>query len=507
MPAPSTSTLSSLQRSGLALVAGAITPLSLAPLSWWPVAILSTACLSLVLRGSRPRTAFALAYWFGLGLFATGASWVYVSIHHYGEASIALASALTLAFIAGLAAVFALPLAIYGLLDSRHATVALLGFPGLWVLGEWWRGWVLTGFPWLYLGYGHLDTWLAGWAPIGGVVGISGLVAYCGALGGGIAGMLVGRKLSAVTLGTGLVTAVFIWAGGGFLQNRAWTTPDPGGALSVALVQPAEPQATKWSPRALPDILANFSATTRTLWDHDLIVWPESGIPRLQRYVQGYLDTLDTEASGHGAGLITGIPTEPAPHRYFNSAIALGTAHGAYHKRHLVPFGEYVPLENWLRGAIAFFDLPMSAFASGPRTQPPIALGDIKIATAICYEVVYPDLVAADAGEANILLTLSNDTWFGNSLGPHQHLEMARMRALENGKPMLRATNDGISAVIGAEGKIGNRLPQFQAGVLRAQVTPYRGATPFSHWGSTPAIALGLLLCLLAFRVGRQPRG
>ncbi|MGK2914370.1 MAG: apolipoprotein N-acyltransferase [Porticoccaceae bacterium] len=494
----------SRQRSAIALVAGALTPLSLAPLSWWPIAALSAAVLCLLLRGSRPRRAFGLACWFGFGLFATGASWVYVSIHQYGEASAALAGSLTLAFVAVLAAIFALPFAIYGRLDTRNPAVAMLAFPALWVLGEWWRGWVLTGFPWLYLGYGHLDTWLAGWAPVGGVLGISGLVAYGGAFVGAVAGMVLDRKFSLTTLGVGLVALSLIWVGGGYLQSRAWTAPDPDNALSVALVQPAEPQATRWSPRALPDILANFSATTGRLWNHDLIVWPESGIPRIQRHVQSYLDALAAEATRHHSGLITGIPTEPAHHRYFNSAIALGTAQGIYHKRHLVPFGEYVPLESWLRGTIAFLDLPMSTFSSGPVKQPPITLGSIKIATAICYEVVYHDLVAADAGDANLLLTLSNDTWFGDSLGPHQHLEMARMRALENGKPMLRATNDGITAVIDAQGRISGRLPQFSAGVLEDRVIPHRGATPFSNWGSRPTIALSLLLYLSALWLSRQ---
>lgn len=494
------------QRSISALGSGALTPLSLAPLSWWPVAIITTAALYMLIQGQRPRAAFASAYWFGFGMFATGASWVYVSIHQYGDAPMALAGALTLAFVAGLAAIFALPLALYGVLDARRAAVGLLGFPALWVLGEWWRGWILTGFPWLYLGYGAIDTWLAGWAPIGGVLGISGLLAYCGALSATLLRMSANRELSVPVTSIGVGAAVLVWVAGGLLQPRAWTTPDPDAALTIALVQPAEPQATRWSPRALPDILANFSATTRGLWENDLIVWPESGIPRLQRYVQTYLDKLDAEARSRHVGLITGIPTEAQPHQYFNSALAIGTAQGVYHKRHLVPFGEYVPLESWLRGAIAFFDLPMSAFSSGPPQQPPITVGMISVATALCYEVAYPDLVAADAGNAQLLLTLSNDTWFGDSLGPHQHLQMAQMRALENGKPLLRATNDGITAFIDVHGAVRQRLPQFEAGVLKIEVTPYSGATPFSRWGSTPTVALSLALFLLAFSLGHSSR-
>lgn len=485
-----------------ALGCGAATPLALAPLSWWPVAIIATAGLCHLLRGCAPRRAFALAWWFGVGLFGVGASWIYVSIHTYGNASVILASGLVLLFVLGLAAVFAAPFTLYGYLNAVHPATALLAFPGIWVLGEWWRGWLLTGFPWLYLGYGHLDTWLAGWAPVGGVLAVSGIVALCGAL---VATVGDARRCPA-TVGTGLAAVLVLWGAGGWLQGRAWTTPMDSAALTVALVQPAVPQTTRWDPAALPAILADVSATTAALWRHDLILWPESAIPRLRHQVRDYLAALSADASRHGAALMVGIPTASPTHQYLNSVIALGTARGEYHKRRLVPFGEYVPLEHWLRGLIAFFDLPMSMFSSGPPRQAPLVLGATRVATAICYEIAYPDLVAADAGTAGLLLTVSNDTWFGASLGPLQHLQMAQMRALENGKPLLRATNDGITATVDAQGHIDAQLPRFARGVLSARVVPRGGATPFSHWQSRPVAGVAALLCLLAWWVRRHFR-
>ncbi len=485
-----------------ALVCGALTPLALAPLSWWPVAIIASAGLCHLLRGSAPRRAFALAWWFGAGLFGVGASWIYVSIHTYGNASAILAGGLVLLFVSGLAAVFAAPFALYGYLNGSHPATTLLAFPGIWVLGEWWRGWLLTGFPWLYLGYGHLDTWLAGWAPVGGVLTLSGMVALCGAL---LANAGAARRFP-TTIGTGLAAVLVLWGAGAWLQGRAWTTPLDSAAFGFALVQPAVPQTTRWDPAALPAILADVSATTAALWRHDLIVWPESAIPRLRHQVRDYLTTLNADAGRHGAALIVGMPTASPAHQYLNSVIALGTARGEYHKRHLVPFGEYVPLEHWLRGIIAFFDLPMSMFSSGPPRQALLALGETRIATAICYEIAYPDLVAADAGAANLLLTVSNDTWFGASLGPLQHLQMAQMRALENGKPLLRATNDGITASVDALGHINARLPRFGRGVLSGRVTPRAGATPFSRWQSRPVVLVAALLCLLAWWVRQRMR-
>ncbi len=471
-----------------AALTGALLPLAFAPYGLWPLAPLAAGILCLLLTDAAPRTAFALAWWFGVGLYATGTSWIYVSIHTYGAASAPLAALLTGLFTLGMAALFAIPFTLCGYLNLRRPGTALLGFPALWVLGEWLRGWFLTGFPWLYLGYPSLETWLVGWAPVTGVLGMSFAVALTGTTLTALANRATANTLAASTLAAGVV-----WIGGWLLHERTWTEPGTT-ALAAALVQPAQSLAMKWDGAADGAILANFTATNRDLAGQDLVIWPETAIPRFRHEVQPFLDREDAWAREQRMGLLLGLPIAAAEGVYYNSFMGLGMAAGTYHKRRLVPFGEYVPLEPWLRGTIAFFDLPMSNFSRAPEDQPPITLDELRIATAICYEIVYPDLVATSAGGADLLVTVSNDTWFGASIGPHQHLQMARLRAIETGKPLLRATNDGITAVVDSRGRITASLPQFVPGILRTSVLPRTGTTPFSAHGSTPVVLFCLAL-------------
>lgn len=475
-----------------ALLAGAALPLAFAPFGCWPLAPLAAGALGWLLRDCAARGAAALAWWFGAGLYGLGASWIYVSIHVYGAASPPLAALLTGLFCAGMALLFALPFACAGFLDLHRPRGALLGFPALWVLGEWLRSWVLTGFPWLYLGYAAIDTPLAGLAPVTGVLGMSLGVAITGAA---LAALATGPGWRRLGLCAPLVAAV--WGGSWWLQQRAWTTPDAT-PIDLALVQPAQSLHMKWDPDQLPAIFANFTATNRQLSDTDLIVWPETAIPRFRHEVAPLLDGEHRWARAAGIGLVLGVPiADPGDGRYYNGLIGLGAADGTYRKRRLVPFGEYVPLEPLLRGTIAFFDLPMSNFSPAPEPQPLLALGATRLAAAICYEIVYPDLVAASAA-AGLLVTVSNDSWFGASIGPHQHFQMARLRALENGKPLLRATNDGITAVVDSRGRVSAELPQFQPGILRTSVTPRTGSTPFSRYRSMPVVLCCAVLLLSA---------
>ncbi|MEH6544560.1 MAG: apolipoprotein N-acyltransferase [Porticoccaceae bacterium] len=476
----------------LALFCGAILTLSFAPFSIWIIAVASVGVFNLMLMGAGRARSFALAFSFGIGLFGTGASWVYVSIHDYGQAPVVLAAGLTAVFVAGIALVFALPFIFYGMLNNRLPTTRLLVFPALWILGEWFRTWFLTGFPWLLLGYAPLETPLAGWAPVTGVYGLSGAVAATGAA----AGLLLTERFSNAAIG-GLVILAGVWGGGLYLQQTSWTQAT-GDTLSVALVQPNHPLLEKWNPDAIPAILDNFAATNASLGDKDIVVWPEAAIPRLRHTVQPFLNQQDKLAAASNTALIVGIPIADYETDYYNGVIGLGMATGEYRKQRLVPFGEYVPLEQLLRGAIAFFDLPMSAFKAGPKNQTPIHIGNgIQIATAICYEIVYPNLVAANARAANILLTVSNDTWFGRSIGPHQHLQMAQMRALENSKPLIRATNDGFTAVINRKGEIDKTISRFESGILEGWVTPRTGETPYVRGGSWWIVVLSFLTIII----------
>ncbi len=485
----------------LALLSGALLPLALAPFSWWPISIFSACMLCFLCRGQSTGKVFSLSVMFGLGLYGVGTSWVYVSIHDYGHASVELAAQLTALFTLGMAIIFALPLSLFGLFRKAPPIATLLAFPALWVLGEWSRSWFLTGFPWLNIGYGFIDTWIAGWAPVTGVMGLSGFVVFCGTLITLLTEYTNSRRL----IWGGLVATLLVCAGGAGLSTFNWSRPS-GEALNVALVQPDQPLLEKWRDDELKKILVDFKTTNENLYDQDLIIWPEAALPTLKNNIEGFLGDIDTTLKEQHAGLITGIPFSRGSRQYYNSVIGLGRASGSYEKRRLVPFGEYVPLEQWLRGTIDFFDLPMSAFSAGAARQPLIHIGTLKIAPAICYEIAYPDLLAHDARDANILLTVSNDTWFGDSIGPHQHFQMARMRALENAKPLLRITNDGITAVIDQRGKVREQLPRFKPGILKAQVTPFSGSTPFNRYGSLPLVGLcfAILFSLRAFRRFRE---
>ena len=389
----------------LAPLAGTLLTLSLAPFDIWPAGIASLALLAYLLCACDSRAALWRGWLYGLGLFGSGASWVWVSIHVYGAANIPLATALTILFCAGLALLHSLFAWCYVRWVRPLPGGMLLGFAVLWVLFEWMRSWLLTGFPWLYAGYAHLDTWIAGWAPILGVYGlslISALTASCLFLA------WRSRQFVAMTTYAGIVATM--WLGGAILKPIEWVATASEEPLSVALYQPNIPQERKWDRAFYPEILARYEAVMPSLYGHDIILWPEAAIPNYYDRAQDFLVPLAAQAAAVDSTLITGIPVRQAPGRIHNSIVALGQGSGMYHKQHLVPFGEYVPLEAWLRGLIAFFDLPMSSFSPGEPDQRPLRAGNFRVAPFICYEIVYPDLVTAGARNTDLLLTISNDS-------------------------------------------------------------------------------------------------
>ena len=356
-------------------------------------------------------------------------------------------------------------------------------FSGLWVLQEWFRSWFLTGFPWLFVGYGAMGTPLENIAPIAGVFGVS---------------------LVAVFVGTSLYVAV---------AHRSWQLLIPGLAVflvslsashlsftrhertvSVSLIQGNIDQHVKWQPQNRLLIFDLYKNASETEWGRDLVVWPEAAITLFREQAVDALEDLDRRAAMSGSALVLGIPDRHESGGFQNTVIVLGEGEGQYVKRRLVPFGEYVPLEDYLRGLIGLFNLPMSHNMRGPAKQPPLIAGGNRLSLSICYEVVYPDLVRSSVESPDLLMTVSNDTWFGSSVGPWQHFQMARMRALENGRAMIRATNNGVTALVDYRGVVQARLRQFQAGVLRGEVEVRSGSTPFSQFGSYPVLCFCLLL-------------
>lgn len=479
----------------LALVAGTLTTLSLAPFDIWPLALLSVALLYLGLRETAAKQAAQRGWCYGFGLFASGVSWVYVSIHDFGAASPALAGLLTLGFVAGLALFFALLGWLWvRLLRNRHSALGdALAFAALWLALDALRGWILTGFPWLYIGYSQLDGPLAGLAPLGGVWLLSFAVALSATLLAAIPRLLADKA----RLAAAVVLPLSPWLAGLTLKHHAWTT-SKGEPLTVAAVQGNVAQSMKWDPKKLEMQLLLYRDMTFGSHPADLIVWPETAVPILKEHAEGYLTMMAGFANQRESALITGVPVRQpnaaGELRYYNGLTSTGDGAGTYLKQKLVPFGEYVPLQDLLRGLIAFFDLPMSDFARGESGQPLLQAKGLQIAPYICYEVVYPEFAAGLAAQSDLLLTVSNDAWFGRSIGPLQHLQMAQMRALEAGRWMIRATNNGITVLIDPYGQITEQIPQFEQAVLYGDVTPMQGLTPYLRWRSWPLIAVCVLL-------------
>jgi apolipoprotein N-acyltransferase len=479
----------------LALIAGALTTLSLAPFDIWPLALLSVGGLYLGLRELSPKQGAGRGWCYGFGLFASGVSWVYVSIHDFGAAPPLLAGTLTLGFVAGLALFFAL-LGWSWARWIRQTTAPLLNallFAALWLTIDALRGWVLTGFPWLYAGYSQLDGPLAALAPLGGVWLLTFAVALSAALLVELPPLL--RQKTQLT--GALVLLLLIWGGALGLGKHAWTTAK-GESLSVAAMQGNVAQSIKWDPKQLEMQLLRYRDMTFRSQPVDLIVWPETAVPILKDQAEGYLEMMSRFAQDRQSALITGVPIRQpnadGDMRYYNGLTTVGDAQGTYLKQKLVPFGEYVPLQDMLRGLIAFFDLPMSDFARGTPEQLLLQAKGYQIAPFICYEVVYPEFAASLAAKSDMLLTVSNDAWFGHSIGPLQHLQMAQMRALEAGRWMIRATNNGVTVLIDPHGRIAERIPAFEEAVLYGDVTPMQGLTPYLKWRSWPLITCCLLL-------------
>lgn len=467
----------------LALVAGALVTLTFAPFNLWPLGPVALAILFGVWRRADLKRTLLRGWLFGLGLFGSGASWIYVSIHDYGYTGVPLALFLTALFVLVMALFLLVPALLYRLCAATR--LDSLAFAGAFTLGEAFRSWAFTGFPWLFLGSAHVESPLASLAPLGGVYLLSLTVALSGAL---LFELACKRRWWL------LAPLAALWLVPPLLPLQ-WAQPasDP---VSVALVQGDLSQTDKWRPEGQRNAVNTYARLTREEASRsDLIIWPETALPMLERQAMPFLSRVQSSLPAETT-LMTGIMQREADGTFYNSLISLGEAGGEYRKEHLVPFGEYLPLEGLLGPLLDIFSIPMGSIGSGSADQPPLLTHGLRLGVAICYEIVYPDLVRQRAMEANVLLTVSNDTWFGRSIGPLQHMQMAQLRALENNRYLLRATNNGMTAVVTPEGRISEQIPRFEAGVLTDRVQAMEGLTPFTRTGSWPALCLALLMVL-----------
>lgn len=456
-------------KDALSGLSGILLVLAFAPFHYFYLAVVSPALLLWACLNTSRSRALWRGLLFGIGLFSVGVSWVFISIHTYGHTSVFTASVITVLFIITLALPFALQTYIFQFFSPQKAITLFFIFPLLWVLEEMLRSSLFTGFPWLLIGYSQIHSALRGWAPVGSIYLVSFLTSLT-------ASLVVYSFLFPKKKIYPLAIILLIWGGGWLLSRTAWTQVI-GKPLRVALLQGNIPQNLKWENSEAQKILSVYEYLMETYGQSDLIILPEAAIPYLADQIPIYLDRLEAKAKQNKQALIIGIPIRQNKNIY-NAMIGLGEAQGLYIKRHLVPFGEYVPFEKQLRGLINFFDLPMSSFSAGHPTQAGIQLFHFNTANAICYEIAYlhPFLSAFPA--AKIIITLANDAWFGNSLALAQQLEIAQMRSLETGRYQLIATNNGLTAMVNPQGEIINQLQPFKMDALIGKVYLMEGHTP-----------------------------
>jgi apolipoprotein N-acyltransferase len=481
------------------LLSGGLLPFALSPFDIWPLAFLSIALWFYTLH-MRVLPAWLSGWLYGVGKYGVGVSWIYGSIHEFGGETVLVAGLLVALFVAAMALFTMVQSVAFQMARGTTLLADSLSFIATWVLGEWLLTWLFTGFPWLFPGYAMLDTPWVSYAPIGGVMLVSTLVVTSACV---LVGLFLTRSRILLALAVGLPWLVAVGLG-------LITWVEAVGSRTAVLVQGNVAQATKWLPENRAPILRRYLALSDPHWDADVLVWPEAAITYYHYEAGPVLDTLRQRAAPAGTSVVMGIPSVDflpgGEYELHNSAIALGAGEGKYLKRRLVPFGEYVPLERSLRGVIAFFDLPMSGATPGPMDQPPLVLGDLKAAMAICYEVVYAEMLRAQAGESDVLITVTNDTWFGSSIGPWQHMQMARMRAAENGRWLLRGTNNGVSVIVDHLGVIRHTMPQFEQGVVRGQFEVMKGRTPYNAVGHGWLVAFATVLWLLLLLYRRTTR-
>ncbi len=495
-----------LQSIVVPLLLGLAMTFGYAPFSqWYLIPALLTGFMLVLMRAERPALT---GFMFGLGWFGAGVSWVHVSIADYGGFHISIAIALT----ALLAAYLALYPLLFAWLLSRFIPRAQWVWfaPLFWLTVEWLRGVLLTGFSWLSVGYSQIDGPLAGWFAVIGELGLSALLVL-------FATMMARLILNKSYLNMVLIMTLMV-SMGVLLKSVNWRT-QTASDVTITLVQGNIPQSVRWQPEAEASTMAKYVNLTEPHWDSDIIIWPEAAIPAIEprKISQRYLNRLDLVAASTHTALITGILNTDYPDAW-NAVIVIGETEpqsglasyshnhaNRYYKHHLLPIGEFVPFEDWLRSLGGVFDLPWSSFARGDYQQPNLLAKGYQLVPALCFEILFAEQIRANlTPDSDFILTVSNDAWFGTWHGPHQHMEIARVRAAEMGLPVLRATNTGVTAFVDDKGEFISRLPQFEANTLTAKVPSIRSATPYRNWGNLPnwlwALAIAIVGLTLIVR-------
>ncbi|MBK2124230.1 apolipoprotein N-acyltransferase [Fangia hongkongensis] len=478
----------------LALIFGAILTLSFSPIAIAICAFISVCGFFYLLENStKLKKKLLIGYLYGVGFFATSISWVYVSIYAFSQ-SLLLAIFLSLLFIIVLSIFFL----IFSLL-AHICTVTLsphrvLLYPVIWVILELGRTFLFTGFPWVLLGYSQTHNFLSAYASIGSVYLVSFAVCFIAILFNELVATFWHKRIKkACFFSFGILITLLLAF---LLSHITWTVP-AGSKKSVNLIQGNYVQEEKWDPQMLQKIINYYyQATDKN--SADLIFWPENAIPTFKPYIEPFLQQINELGKAHNNAILVGTVALNKQDQYFNSAFVYGNGSGHYYKHHLVPFGEYYPFAKWLEPLMQHFSIPMSSFTKGQEIQPLLDMNGISVALYICYESAYPTELRAQLQNADLIGIISDDAWFGDSLAPWQHLEIAQMRAIETGRYVIQATNNGVTAIINPKGEITKHLPQNTQAILSGYITPMKGNTIWLLYGLYPLFALMLMFIAIS---------
>lgn len=481
------------QRALLALALGALTVLGFAPyylfwLPWLSLAIL----LFLWQQASTSGQVFKLGLVFGIGLYCVGIYWIYISLHDFGGMPWWFAGFSTFC----LCAFMALFPALSGYLAKRSGNLLWMA-PLLWALSDWVRSWIFTGFPWLTLGYSQAPSSpLVGYLPVIGVYGVSALTAA-------IPASLTYAWLNDANRLRACILTVALLAVGSVLAVIPWSHP-VGQPVTVALLQGNISQTIKWSPEQAQRTLRQYLDMVR-MAEAKLIVLPETALPMLAEQIDpSYLAALKQHAVSQQGDILLGV-VEAKNNNYYNSAISVGTSPAqSYAKSHLVPFGEYIPLKGvfgWIYEDL--LHMPLSDLSRG-TSRKPLHIAGQKIGVNICYEDVFGEEIAQQLPEAELLVNISNDAWYGKSFAAEQHMQFSQVRAIETGRMVFRSTNTGATAIIGHDGQIRQHAPHDEGLILVGKAQSYQGSTPYVWWGNYLFIILSALGLLISHRYTRR---
>lgn len=503
----------------LAVLLGALGVFSYAPFNFSLLALISFTGLLLLVCGKTVKYAALLGFCWGIGYFSAGVHWVYVSIKQYGELPtfVALLILSLLVFYLSLyPLIFAVLLKLCRKFSPAYSVKQLVFLaPLIWQFTEFLRANILSGFAWLQFGYSQINSPLKNLFPIIGIDGVNlvfscvcGLIAY---LSYHIVYSLWLKQLTITKMHSfnAIIALLAIYFAPLLTNNVHWTQQDDTRHVKISLIQGNIAQSLKWNAQQLDDTLNTYYSLTKSfLKQSDIIIWPEAAITDLELNQQTFLNNLDHLAQINNSAVAVGIidaRDNIDDYDIFNTLIVLGDekpyhypTQNRYNKHHLVPFGEYIPLQSLLKPIANLLSIPMSSMSAGSKTQRPLIIKGFKFTTAICYEAILSDLILTNiTPDSDFLLTVSNDAWFGDTIGPWQHLQMVQARALEFGRTMIRSTNNGITAIINPNGKIIQQVPQFETTTLSAQLSPNIGLTPYAKWGYFPLIILMSILMLL----------